>query len=231
MTQYPITFYAWPTPNGHKISIMLEECGLPYTVEPINIMEGDQFDKDYLKLNPNNKMPTITDPNGPDGNPLTVFESGAILIYLAEKTEMFLSANLSQRSREIQWLMWQMAGFGPMLGQAHHFMEYAKEDVPYAKQRYAKEANRLYGVLEKQLSNHHYVAGERISIADFAIYPWSLHPDTEGVDINDYPQIQSWQKLMEQRQGVQKGMKLLADANKNKPKDMSDEQHKKLFGT
>lgn len=230
MTYNPITFYAWPTPNGHKVSIMLEECGLPYSVVPVNIMEGDQFDEDYLKLNPNNKMPTITDPDGPDGKPITVFESGAILIYLAEKADMFLSAKPAQRSREIQWLMWQMAGFGPMLGQAHHFFEYAKEEVPYAKNRYAKEANRLYGVLEKQLSNHHYVAGDHISIADFAIYPWSLHPETEGVDIKDYPQIQSWQKLMQQRQGVQKGMELLSDA-KDHSKDMSDEQHKKLFGT
>lgn len=230
MTQNPITFYAWPTPNGHKISIMLEECGLPYTIKPVNIMEGDQFDNDYLKLNPNNKMPTITDPNGPEGQPHTVFESGAILIYLAEKTGKFLSKNTAQRSREMQWLMWQMAGFGPMLGQAHHFFEYAKEEVPYAKNRYANEANRLYGVLDKQLSDHPYVAGNDISIADFAIYPWSLHPDTEGVDITDYPQIQSWQKLMEQREGVQKGMELLADT-KSKSKDMSDEQHKKLFGT
>lgn len=230
MTQNPITFYAWPTPNGHKISIMLEECGLPYTIKPVNIMEGDQFDDDYLKLNPNNKMPTITDPNGPDGQPHTVFESGAILIYLAEKTGKFLSADAAQRSREIQWLMWQMAGFGPMLGQAHHFFEYAKEEVPYAKNRYANEANRLYGVLDKQLSDHPYVAGNDISIADFAIYPWSLHPDTEGVDISDYPQIQSWQKLMQQREGVQKGMELLADT-KDKSKNMSDEQHKKLFGT
>ena len=190
----------------------------------------DQFKDEFLEISPNNKMPAITDPNGPDGKEFSVFESGAILIYFAEKIGKFLSQNDAQRSRELQWLMWQMGGFGPMLGQAHHFLQYAKEDVPYAKNRYAKESNRLYGVLDKQLSKHSYVAGDDVSIADFAIYPWSLHAESEGVDISQYPQIQSWQKLMEKRKAVQRGMELLKDIN-NKPDEMSDEQHKKLFGT
>ena len=230
MTQEPIKFYAWPTPNGYKISIMLEECGLPYEVIPVNIMDGDQFDEKYLKLNPNNKMPTITDPSGPDLTPFTVFESGAILLYLAEKTGKFLSAHPEQRSREIQWLMWQMAGFGPMLGQAHHFLQYAKEDVPYAKNRYKKEAQRLYGVLDKQLINNDYVGGAEYSIADMAIFPWALNYQDEGVNPENIPHVLKWKERLKERPALQRGMKLLEDKNEN-PKELSDEQHQKLFGT
>ena len=230
MTQEPIKFYAWPTPNGFKISIMLEECGLPYDVIPVNIMEGDQFDDDYLKLNPNNKMPTITDPQGPNSTPFTVFESGAILIYLAEKTGKFLSNNKEQRSCELQWLMWQMAGFGPMLGQAHHFLNYAKEDVPYAKNRYSKESQRLYGVLDRQLSENEYVAGPEYSIADMAIFPWALNPKSEGVDTDELPHVVQWVERLKERPAVNRGLELLND-QQNASQDMSDEQHQKLFGT
>ena len=230
MSQDPIILYAWPTPNAFKISIFLEETGLPYTVKPVNIMEGEQFEESYLKLNPNNKMPTITDPNGPDGKTFSVFESGAILIYLAEKTGKFLPQDAAGRSSVIQWLMWQMAGFGPMLGQAHHFNKYAKVDVPYAKTRYSNEANRLYGVLDKQLSKNNFVAGAQYSIADMAIYPWSLHSETQGVDLNEYPYIQRWQKTMEAREAVQRGMTFMEEY-KADPSTMTPEQHKKLFGT
>lgn len=231
MSKDLITFYAWPTPNAFKVSILMEELGLEYETIPVNIMEGDQFKDEYLKLNPNNKMPTITDQNGPNGKPITVFESGAILMYLAEKTGKFLPQDTHKRFETIEWLFWQMAGFGPMLGQAHHFIKYAKEDVPYAKNRYAKEAARLFGVLDKQLSKNDYVAGSEYTIADMAIYPWSLNTEYKGVDINDYPNIQRWQKLLEAREGVKKGMAIMQEYRGNDPSKMSAEQHKKLFGT
>src|SRR5215204_672057 len=161
-----IEVYSWPTPNGHKVHIMLEECGLPYTAIPVNIGAGDQFRPDFLAISPNNKIPAIVDPDGPDGQPISLFESGAILVYLASKTGRFLPADLRGRYQTLEWLMFQMGSVGPMLGQTHHFRLYAPEKIPYAIDRYSNEARRLYGVIDKQLSRHAFIAGDSYSIAD-----------------------------------------------------------------
>jgi len=180
-----IELYSWATPNGHKVHIMLEELGLPYNVHAINIGAGDQFDPEYLKISPNNKMPAIVDPDGPDGKPLSIFESGAILIYLAEKHGRFLSQDGRTRYVTLQWLMWQMGGLGPMLGQAHHFRQYAPEPIDYAVKRYTNESNRLYGVLDKRLGEARYLAGDDYSIADIAAWPWTRFPERQGVERSD----------------------------------------------
>jgi len=200
-----IDFYTWRTPNGYKISIMLEECGLPYQVFPIDITKNQQFAPDYLKISPNNKIPTIVDHEGPGGKPLSLFESGAILIYLAEKTGKFLSADSRIRYATLQWLMWQMGGFGPMLGQAHHFRRFAPEKVPYAIDRYTSEAKRLYGVLEKRLSEAAYLAGE-YSIADMAVFPWVTRHEWQGVDIAELPHVKRWLDAIGARVAVKAGL-------------------------
>ena len=208
----PIDLYYWPTPNGWKISIFLEEANLPYTVKPIDISAGDQFEPDFLKISPNNKMPAIVDPEGPDGGPIEVFESGAILLYLAEKTGQFIPSDERGRLRVIQWLMFQMGGAGPMLGQAHHFRQYAPEKIPYAIERYTKEASRLYSVLDKRLAEVFYVAGE-YSIADIAIFPWIVPHERQGQDLKDYPNLQKWFQTIQERPAVQRGLAVMKPGN------------------
>ncbi|MEQ8251708.1 glutathione S-transferase family protein [Oceanibaculum nanhaiense] len=222
-----IDLYTWPTPNGFKVSILLEELSLPYNVIPVDIGKGAQFEPEYLKLNPNNKMPTIVDNEGPDGRPYTVMESGAILIYLADKHGKFLPKGGEARYDVLQWLMWQMGGLGPMLGQAHHFLQYAPEKIEYAMNRYSNEANRLYGVLNKRLTGRDYVAGD-YSIADMAIMPWLRYPDRQGVDIEQYPEVKRWRESLEARPAVQKGLGVLAEHRRTGP--ITDEQREVMFG-
>ncbi|CAA7627219.1 glutathione S-transferase N-terminal domain-containing protein [Magnetospirillum sp. UT-4] len=201
-----IDLYTWSTPNGRKVSIMLEECGLPYRVHPIDISKGDQFGPDYVAINPNSKIPAIVDPQGPDGRPLALFESGAILVYLADKTGLFMPADAVGRYQVLQWLMFQMGGIGPMFGQTHHFRRFAPEPVPYAVDRYSKETRRLYGVLDKRLAEVEYVAGA-YSIADMAIYPWCQRSDWQGVDLAaDFPSVKRWQDAVAARPAVARGM-------------------------
>ena len=200
-----IELYFWPTPNGHKVSIALEEMGLEYTIKPINIGKGDQFDPQFLAFSPNNRMPAIIDFDSADGKPQSVFESGAILIYLAEKTAQFMPKTPRGRMVALEWLMWQMGGFGPMLGQAHHFNEFAPERIPYGMERYSTEANRLYGVLDRRLAARDWVADE-YSIADMAIFPWTRTYERQKVDIETYPNVKRWREAMLARPAVQKGM-------------------------
>jgi len=207
----PIDLYYWPTPNGWKISIALEEMGLPYTTRLINIGKGDQFDPEFLKIAPNNRMPAITDPDGPDGAPVSIFESGAILQYLARKTGQFCGATERERIAVDQWLMWQMGGLGPMAGQAHHFLKYAPEDIAYAKDRYRSETARLYGVLDRQLAQNEYVAGDFISIADFSIWGWASLWEGQQQTLEDKPHMARWLDVMGARKGVQAGRALHAD--------------------
>jgi GSH-dependent disulfide-bond oxidoreductase len=206
-----IDLYTWPTPNGHKIHIMLEECSLPYNVIPIDIGAGDQFAPEFLKISPNNKMPALVDSDGPDGRPISVFESGAILIYLAEKTGRFLPEDQRQRYATLQWLMFQMGSIGPMLGQAHHFLQYAPEDIEYARNRYRNEANRLYCVLDRRLGESRFVAGDEYTIADIAIWPWTRFPDRQGVERGEYPNFVRWFDRIAERPAVQRGIEVLAD--------------------
>jgi len=200
-----IDLYTWSTPNGRKVSILLEELELPYRTFPVDITKDEQFAPGFLAISPNNKIPAIIDPDGPDGQPLHLFESGAILIYLAEKHGRFLPKEGRGRAEVLEWLMWQMGGFGPMLGQAHHFRRFAPEQVPYAVNRYSKEAERLYGVLEKRLTGRDFVAGD-YSIADMAIYPWAQRHDWQGIDLAAYPAIEAWRARMAVRPAVVKGM-------------------------
>ena len=206
-----IELYSWATPNGHKVHIMLEELGLPYNVHAINIGAGDQFDPAFLKISPNNKMPAIVDPDGPGGEPLSLFESGAILVYLAEKHGRFLSQDPRLRYVTLQWLMWQMGGLGPMLGQAHHFRGYAPEHIEYAYQRYTNEANRLYGVLDKRLAEARFLAGDDYSIADMAAWPWTRFPDRQGVTREDFPNFVRWFDEIAERPAVKRGIEVLAE--------------------
>ncbi|MDR1828831.1 MAG: glutathione S-transferase N-terminal domain-containing protein [Methylobacteriaceae bacterium] len=203
----PIEVYYWPTPNGHKVTIMLEECGLPYTVIPVNIRENEQFKPEFLAISPNNKIPAIVDPDGPDGKAISVFESGAILQYLGRKTGMFYPSDERKRVQVDEWLFWQMAGFGPMLGQAHHFRVYATQKVPYAIERYTTEATRLYGVLERRLSAREYVAGE-YSIADMAIIGWVRAYERQGQKIEDYPAVSSWMNRVLARPAVARALSI-----------------------
>jgi GST-like protein len=203
--QQPIELYYWPTPNGWKITIMLEECGLPYTVLPVNIGKGDQFRPEFLSISPNNKMPAIVDHEGPGGKPISVFESGAILQYLGRKTGKFYPQDERARVEVDQWLFWQMGGFGPMLGQAHHFRIYAPEQVPYAIDRYTNETHRLYGVLNKRLADREFVAGE-YSIADMAIAPWAKLWERQGQNIDEFPHAKRWLETVLARPAVQRGI-------------------------
>ena len=200
-----IELYTWSTPNGRKVSIALEELGLAYSVHPINITKGEQHASDFLKISPNNKIPAIVDPEGPDGAPIALFESGAILIYLAEKTGRLMPETPRARYTALQWLMWQMGGFGPMLGQAHHFRRFAKEQIPYAIERYTNETRRLYGVLDNRLKETDYVAGD-YSIADIAIFPWAARHEWQGIDLADFPALKRWYDATAARPAVQKGM-------------------------
>ena len=225
-----IDLYSWPTPNGHKIHIMLEECGLPYNAIPINIGKGDQFDPAFLKFSPNNKMPAIIDPDGPDGAPISVFESGAILIYLAEKTGKFMPGPSAARDRYrvLEWLMFQMGGVGPMLGQAHHFRNYAPEKIPYAIDRYTNEAGRLYGVIDRRLSECAFLAGDDYSIADIATFPWLRSYENQGQKLEDYPNLKRWFEGIAARPAVMRGVEVLSEHRREG--SMSEEEKKVLFG-
>ncbi|NVK15095.1 MAG: glutathione S-transferase N-terminal domain-containing protein [Rhodobacteraceae bacterium] len=209
--QDPIRLFYWPTPNGWKISIALEEMGLPYEVTLIDIGKGDQFAPEFLKISPNNRMPAIIDPDGPGGSPVSLFESGAILQYLARKTGQFYGADERARLTVDQWLMWQMGGVGPMAGQAHHFLKYAPEDLPYAKDRYRGEVARLYGVLDRQLAENEFVAGSDVTIADMAIWPWASLWEGQQQTLDDKPHLARWLDLMWSRPGVVAGRALHAD--------------------
>ncbi|MBT3359438.1 MAG: glutathione S-transferase family protein [Rhodospirillales bacterium] len=206
-----IHLYTWKTSNGRKASIMLEELGIPYEVHPINISADEQFAPDFLKISPNNRIPAIVDPDGPGGEPLSLFESGAILIYLADKFKSpLLPADPRARITVIQWLMWQMGGVGPMFGQAHHFNQFAKEDVPYAKKRYTEEARRLYGVMNKRLGESEYLGGPDYTIADIATYPWTVRYEWQGMDLNEVPNVKRWFDAISARPAVQKGLEIPA---------------------
>jgi GST-like protein len=222
-----IELYSWATPNGHKIHIMLEECGLPYRVHPVDIGAGDQFDADFLAISPNNKIPAITDPDGPQGKPISLFESGAILLYLAGKTGRLLPADTAGKYEVLQWLMFQMGGVGPMLGQAHHFRIYAPEKVAYAIDRYTNEAKRLYQVMNKRLAKSRYIGGPEYSIADIAIYPWLRSWKNQGIDWSDYPHLKGWFDEIGARPAVQRGVEVLAD--RRKP-ITGDKEREILFG-
>ena len=200
-----IDLYFWPTPNGYKISIALEEMGLSYNTHPINIGKGDQFQPEFLAFSPNNRMPAIIDEDGPDGTPVSVFESGAILLYLAQKTGKLMPQDARLHIEVTEWLMWQMGGFGPMLGQAHHFIKYAKEEVPYGITRYGNEANRLYGVLDRRLEGREFVVGDALSIADIAILPWTKTYENQHVDIDAYPNVKRWRTQLMARPAFERG--------------------------
>ena len=222
-----IDLYTWPTPNGHKIHIMLEECKLPYRVLPINIGTGDQFQPDFLKISPNNKIPALVDSEGPDGQAISLFESGAILVYLAAKTGKFMPKSDRAKYEVLQWLMFQMGGLGPMLGQAHHFRIYAPEKIDYAVTRYTNEAKRLYGVLDKRLQSSPWVGGKSYSIADMAIFPWLRSWQNQGIDWADYPHAKAWFDKIAARPAVQKAVQVLADARKPL---VDDKARQALFG-
>ncbi len=209
-----IDVYSWPTPNGHKVHIMLEECGLAYRVHPVNIARGEQFDPAFLSISPNNKIPALSDPDGPDGKPIHLFESGAILLYLASKTGRFLPSSARGKFEVLQWLMFQMASVGPMLGQTHHFRIYAQEKIPYAIDRYTNETRRLYGVMDKRLATSPYLGGRAYSIADIAVYPWLRSWQNQGIDWNDYPHLKAWFDKIESRPAVQRGTAVLSDVKK-----------------
>ena len=220
----PIELHYWPTPNGHKISIALEEMGLPYEVRLVNINTGEQFDPAFLRIAPNNRMPAIVDPEGPDGDPISVFESGAILQYLGRKTGKFYPADERARVEVDQWLMWQMGGLGPMAGQAHHFRIYAPEKIAYAIDRYTNEVNRLYGVMNVRLKDREFLAG-RYSIADMACVGWASRWERQGQDISEFPHLKRWLDTLMARPAVQRGMKLrVEEASKVDMKDPKVQQ-------
>ena len=205
-----IDVYSTATPNGHKIHIMLEECGLPHQIHHIDIGKGDQFKPEFLAISPNNKIPAIVDHDGPDGEPISLFESGAILIYLASKVGKFLGKSDREKFTTLQWLMFQMGGVGPMLGQAHHFRIYAPEKIQYAIDRYTNEAKRLYRVIDKQLAHNDYMAGEEYTIADIAIFPWLRSWKNQGIDWADYPHAKRWFDMIGARPAVMRGVEKLA---------------------
>jgi GSH-dependent disulfide-bond oxidoreductase len=222
-----IEVYSWATPNGHKVHIMLEECGLPYRAHAVDIGAGAQFAPEFLAISPNNKIPAITDPEGPDGAPISLFESGAILTYLAAKTGRFMPADTRGRYEMLEWLMFQMGGVGPMLGQAHHFRIYAPEKIEYAVNRYTNEAKRLYGVMNKRLAKSTYIAGSQYTIADIAIFPWLRSWKNQGIDWVDYPHLKGWFDEIAARPAVKRGVEVLA--TQRKPLD-DDKAREALFG-
>ena len=224
-----IDLYYWPTPNGHKITIFLEEAAIPYAIKPIDIGAGDQFKPEFLAFSPNNRMPAIIDNDPRDGGEsISVFESGAILVYLAEKSGQFLSKDIRQKKVAMEWLFWQMGGFGPMLGQNHHFTRYAPEKIPYAIERYQREAERLYGVLNKHLEDHEFIA-DQYSIADIACYPWAASHEWHYVDLANYPNVQRWHDAIKMRPAVIKAYER-GEPYKRKT-EMTPEMKKILFGT
>ncbi|MCX7270625.1 MAG: glutathione S-transferase C-terminal domain-containing protein [Betaproteobacteria bacterium] len=227
-----IDVYSWPTPNGHKVHIMLEECGYrlgrDWLAHSVNIGQGEQFTPEFLTISPNNKIPALVDPVGPDGKPISVFESGAILLYLAAKTGKFLPKTDRAKFEVLQWLMFQMGGVGPMLGQNHHFRTYAPEKIPYAIDRYTNEAKRLYGVMDKQLALGKYIAGNSYSIADMAIYPWLRNWKNQGMDWADYPRLKEWFDTVGARPAVVRGCAVLAELRK--PLQDDKKAFETLFG-
>jgi GST-like protein len=227
----PIDLYYWPTPNGWKISIFLEEADLPYNVLPVNIATGDQYEPEFLQISPNNKMPAIVDPEGPEGEPISLFESGAILIYLAEKTERFFPQTPPARYAVLQWLMFQIGHVGPMLGQAHHFRQYAPETIPYAVERYTNEAARLYGVIDPRLAEVPFIAGDEYTIADMAIFPWLRSHENQGQTLDDYPNLKRWYEGIEQRPAVRRGLDVGKELRRTLDRNMDDETRKTLFGS
>lgn len=208
-----IDLYYWTTPNGHKITLFLEETGLPYTLHPINIGKGEQFAEDFLKIAPNNRIPAIVDHDTADGQPLSLFESGAILLYLAEKTGQFIPKELRGRQEALQWLFWQMGGLGPMAGQNHHFNRFAPEKIPYAIKRYVNETARLYGVLNKRLADRPFVAGNDYSIADMAIYPWIVSHTWQQQNLDDFPALKGWFQRIQARPATQRAYALVEQIN------------------
>jgi GSH-dependent disulfide-bond oxidoreductase len=220
-----ITLYTWPTPNGKKVSIMLEELGLPYEAIAVDIGAGDQFKPDFLAISPNNKIPALVDPDGPQGKPISLFESGAIMLYLAGKTGRFLGNSERDRYEVLQWLMFQMGGFGPMLGQAHHFRLYAPEPIGYAIDRYTNEAKRLYGVLETRLAEQPYLAAGRYTIADIACWAWAASHANQGVDLQDFPSVKRWFEGIAARPAVARGVAVLADRRR----PLTDDKAKALL--
>jgi len=229
--QRPVELYYWPTPNGWKISIMLEECKLPYVLKPVNIGKGEQFKPEFLKISPNNRMPAIVDPDGPGGKPISVFESGAILQYLGRKTGKFYPADERKRVAVDEWLFWQVGGLGPMAGQNGHFRNYAPEPTAYAVKRYTDEVNRLYGVMNKQLATRKYLAGE-YSIADMACWGWVLPWKRQGQNIDEFPHLKAWLEGLRARPAVERGFKLGAELRQTQASDpkAQEEARKVLFG-
>lgn len=236
MAQAPIELFYWPTPNGWKISIALEEMELPYVIRPVNIGAGEQFRPEFLAISPNNRMPAITDPEGPDGKPISIFESGAILQYLGRKTGKFYGANAREQAEVDQWLHWQMGGLGPMAGQAHHFRSYAKKIEPdetkleYGANRYTNEVNRLYGVLDRRLADREYLAGA-YSIADMAAWPWIL-PEGQGQNLEDFPNLKAWVERLKQRPALRRGRDAGKELRSNLAEDSEEAKKARaiLFG-
>ena len=231
MNQSLIDVYSWATPNGHKVHIMMEECGYKLSRDwraiPIDIGKGDQFKPAFLKISPNNKIPAIVDPDGPDGKPIHLFESGAILLYLANKTGCFLPKSIRGKYETIEWLMFQMGGLGPMLGQNHHFRLYAPQKIDYAIERYTNEAKRLYGVLDERLKKNKFIVGNEYTIADIAIYPWTRRWDKQGMNLNDYPNFKRWFEMVGARPAVKRGVEVLTTLRKP---EMDPKEKERLFG-
>ena len=224
-----IEVYSWATPNGHKVHIMLEECGLAYRAIPVNIGAGDQFKPEFLAISPNNKIPAMVDQKGPDGKPFALAESGAMLFYLAAKTGKFLPNDLRRKWQVMQWVMFQMGHIGPMLGQAHHFLQYAPEKIEYAMNRYRNEANRLYGVVDSQLGKSEWLACDEYTIADMATFPWLRAPERQGVNVDDFPRLKKWREKIANRPAVKKAVEVLAERRRPTP-GFSKEQAEVLFG-
>jgi GSH-dependent disulfide-bond oxidoreductase len=223
-----IDLYYWTTPNGHKITIFLEEAGLPYKIIPVNISKGDQFKPEFLAISPNNRIPAIVDHNPNDGGaPISVFESGAILLYLAEKTGRFIRTDLRRKVEATQWLFWQMAGLGPMAGQNHHFSQYAPKKLPYAIDRYVQETNRLYGVLNKRLADRQFITGD-YSIADMATYPWIVPYERQGQKLEDFPHLKRWFEAIKARPAVVRAYAKAKDVNTEPT--VTEESKRLLFG-
>ena len=229
MAQRPIELHYWPTPNGIKITIMMEECGLPYEIKPVNIGAGEQFKPEFLAIAPNNRMPAIVDHDGPGGKPISVFESGAILQYLGRKMGKFYPADEHARVEVEQWLFWQMGGLGPMAGQAHHFRNYAPEKIAYGIDRYTNECNRLYGVMNKRLADRDFLAGA-YSIADMASFPWVRPYKNQGQEIAEFPHLEAWFNRMEARPAVAKAVKMGEELRRNYDLTNDKEAQKVLFG-
>ena len=226
-----IDLYYWPTPNGHKVTMLLEETGLDHDIKPINIGKGEQFDPAFLKIAPNNRMPAIVDHQPADGGePLSLFESGAILLYLAEKTGKFIPADIRGRSEVLQWLFWQMGGLGPMAGQNHHFVTYAPERIPYAMDRYVNETNRLYGVLDRRLADRAFVAGDDYTIADMASYPWIVPHERQQQKLSDFPHLERWFRAIEERPATVRAYEIADRYRKPDEQTVNEESRSILFG-